>query len=177
MVSMTTRQIIWGKGAGRCYFCNILLIGDLISRNEDGNFGFVAHIVGEKPSGPRGDAVRSPQLVDDYRNLMLMCYTHHKLIDVDKVADYPEPVLLEMKRQHEERVTVVTEMKPERASHVLRYGAKIGDHESPVSFERVRVAMLPQRYPADGKSIGIEIRGNAATDGEGSFRAATSICS
>jgi hypothetical protein len=166
MVSTKTRQIIWGKGAGRCYFCNTSLIGDLISGNEDANFGFVAHIVGEKPNGPRGDAVRSPLLVDDYRNLMLMCYTHHKLIDVDKVADYPEPVLLEMKRRHEERVAVVTDIKPERASHVVRYGAKIGDHESPVSFEQVRVAMLPQRYPADGKSIGIEILGNAATDGE-----------
>ena len=96
MVSTKTRQIIWGKGAGRCYFCNTSIIGDLISGNEDANSGFIAHIVGEKPNGPRGDGVRSPLLVDDYRNLMLMCYTHHKLIDVDKVVDYPEPVLLEM---------------------------------------------------------------------------------
>lgn len=104
MVSTKTRQIVWGNGAGRCYFCDASLIGDLISDNEDANFGFVAHFVGEKPDRPHGDVVRSPLLADDYRNLMLMCYTHHKLIDVDRVADYPEPVLLEMKRQHEERV-------------------------------------------------------------------------
>lgn len=169
MVSTKTRQIIWGKGAGRCYFCNTSLIGDLISGNEDANFGFVAHIVGEKATSPRGDPVRSPLLADDYRNLLLMCYTHHKLIDVDKVDDFPEPVLLEMKRQHEERIAVVVDIKPERASHVLRYGAKIGDHESTIAFERVRTAMLPQRYPADGKSIGIEILGNATTDGEELF--------
>lgn len=169
MVSTKTRQIIWGKGAGLCYFCNTSLIGDLISGNEDANFGFVAHIVGERVNGPRGDVVRSPLLADDYRNLMLMCHTHHKLIDVDKVADYPEPLLLAMKRQHEERVAVVVDIKPDRASHVLRCGAKIGDNESPIAFERVRTALLPQRYPADGKSIGIEILGNATTDGEELF--------
>jgi hypothetical protein len=49
------------------------------------------------------------------------------------------------------------------------YGAKIGDHDSPVSFSRVRLAMIPDRYPAEGRSIGIEIRGNAATDGEAVF--------
>ena len=36
-------------------------------------------------------------------------------------------------------------------------------------IERVRVAILPQRYPADGKSISIEILGNAATDAESVF--------
>ena len=74
-------------------------------------------------------------------------------------------------------MAIVTDVKPERASHVLRYGAKIGKHEFPVSFERVRVAMLPERYPADGKSVGIEILGNAATDGEDLFwRTEPRIC-
>jgi hypothetical protein len=100
---------------------------------------------------------------------MLMCYPHHKLIDVDELANYPEPRLLEMKRQHEERIAIVTGIMPDRASHVLRYGAKIGAMESPVSFDRVRVAMLPKRYPAGGTSIGIEILGNTTTDGEEPF--------
>lgn len=169
MVSPKTRSVLWGKGAGRCYLCNTSLIGDLMVGNEDANLGFVAHIVGEKETSPRGDKVRSPQLEDDVSNLMLMCYPHHKLIDVDELANYPEPRLLEMKRQHEERMAIVTGILPDRASHVLRYGAKIGAMESPVSFERVRVAMLPQRYPAGGNSIGIEILGNAATDGEDHF--------
>jgi SMODS-associated and fused to various effectors sensor domain len=169
MVSTKTRQVIWGKGAGRCYFCNTSLIGDLIAGNEDANFGFVAHIVGEKIHGPRGDAERSPLLEDDYKNLMLMCYVHHKLIDVDEVDGYPESVLLQMKRKHEERIAVVADIKPGRASHVLLYGAKIGRLESPVSYDRARIAMLPQRYPADGRSIGIEILGNALTDDEELF--------
>jgi hypothetical protein len=63
----------------------------------------------------------------------------------------------------------VTDITADRASHVLRYGAKIGEHDSPVSFSRVRLGMIPDRYPAEGRSIGIEIRGNAANDGEAVF--------
>lgn len=171
MVSPKTRSVIWGKGAGHCYFpgCNESLIGDLVAGNEDANFGFVAHIVAETPGGPRGDPVRSPLLEDEPSNLVLMCGVHHKLIDVDEIDDYPEQRLLEIKAAHEDRIAIVTAIAPDRSSHVLRYGAKIGDHESLVSFARTRLAMIPDRYPAEGRSIGIEILGSAATDGEESF--------
>lgn len=169
MVSTKTRQIIWAKGAGRCYLCNAPLIGDLISGNEDGNFGFVAHIIAEKATGPRGDPIRSPLLADDHANLILACYPHHKLIDVDELNDYPEQRLLDLKSKHEDRVQIVTDIMPDRASHVLRYGAKIGEHNSPLSFPTVRTALLPTRYPADNQSIGIEITGNAVTDAEETF--------
>ena len=157
MVSPKTRAVVWARGAGRCHFCNIPLIGDYISGNEDPNFGFAAHIVAEKATGPRGDAVRSPLLADEPSNLMLMCYPHHKLIDVDRSDDYPEQFLLDMKASHEDRIRIVTDILVDRASHVLRYGAKIGDHTSPVSFSRVRTAMLP------------EIIGSIMSDGEVAF--------
>lgn len=169
MVSPKTRAVVWARGAGRCHFCNTPLIGDYISGNEDPNFGFVAHIVAEKATGPRGDAVRSLLLADEPSNLMLMCYPHHKLIDVDRVDDYPEQLLLDMKAAHEDRIRIVTDILADRASHVLRYGAKIGNHTSPASFSRVRTAMLPKRYPAGGTSIGIELIGNVMTDAEDVF--------
>jgi hypothetical protein len=145
------------------------LIGDLISGNEDANFGFIAHIIGEKITGPRGDAIRSPLLADDPANLMLLCGIHHKLIDIDEKDFYPESRLLEIKAAHEDRISIVSDLTPDRATHILRYSAKIGDHESPVSLARVRTAVLPGRYAADGKSIGIEIVGNSQTDGEDAF--------
>ena len=169
MVSTKTRQIIWGKGAGRCYYCNASLIGDLRAGNEDANFGFIAHIVGEKETSPRGDKVRSPLLADDPANLMLMCHPHHKLIDVDELANYPEQRLLDMKAEHEARISTLSDIKPDRASHMLRYGAKIGLNKSPVSLKRARDAMVPRWYPANGTSIGIEILGSIATDGEENF--------
>lgn len=170
-VSHKTRLVLWARAGGRCEYqgCNRSLIGDLISGNEDANFGFVAHIVAEVPGGPRGDAVRSPALVDDVRNLMLLCHVHHKLIDVDAVPDHPEQRLLDIKVAHEDRIGILTELDRDRASHVLRYGAKIGLHESPVSFEKVRLAMLPEWYPADGRSIAIEILGSVLQDGEDNF--------
>ena len=63
-LSPLSRMILWAKAAGRCQYsgCNKSLIGDLISGAEDKNFGFVAHIVADTPTGPRGDPVRSPSL-------------------------------------------------------------------------------------------------------------------
>ncbi|MBL4721436.1 MAG: SAVED domain-containing protein [Alphaproteobacteria bacterium] len=169
MVSPKTRAVLWARGAGRCYYCNTNLIGDFISGNENANFGFVAHIVARTPNGPRGDEVRSPQLDDKTSNLMLMCHQHHKLIDVDELANYPEQRLLDMKTEHEERVAIVTGITPDRASHVLRYGAKIGNYDSPVAFPRVRVAMLPKRFPYQNLSTGIQISGSVLTDGDEMF--------
>jgi hypothetical protein len=171
MVSPKTRAVVWARAAGRCHYpgCNESLIGDLISGNEDANFGFVAHIVGEKATGPRGDAVLSPLLEDDPSNLMLLCGPHHKLIDVDEREEHTVQRLQDIKAAHEDRIRIVTEIAPDRASHVLRYGAKIGSHESPVAFQRTRTAMLPERYPAGGRSIGIEIKGSVLEDGEEAF--------
>jgi hypothetical protein len=171
MVSPKTVNVIWARAAGRCEYpsCNESLIGDLISGAEDAKFGFIAHIVAEKPTGPRGEPDRSPKLSDDPANLMLLCAKHHKLIDVDELDAHPEQRLLDMKAAHEDRMRIVTDIHPDRASHVLRYGAKIGEHSSPVSFERVRAAMLPDRYPAGGRSIGIQLSGIASGDREKSY--------
>lgn len=167
-----TRLVLWARAAGRCQYqgCNKTLIGDLISGAEDPNFGFVGHIVADTPTGPRGDAVRSFQLSDDVNNLMLLCHVHHKLIDVDEVAQHPEARLHAMKAVHEARVEIVTGITDDRASHVLRYAANIGEHESPVEYSAISSAMLPDRYPAEGRrTIDIEIRGLDRRDSEPEF--------
>ncbi len=132
-VTPTNRHVLWARSAGRCAYdgCNVPLIGDLISGAEDKNFGFVAHIVAETSTGPRGDAVRSPLLANDVDNLMLLCHRHHKLIDVDAVDEHPEHRLREMKAAHEARIDIVSGITSDRASHVIRFGAQIGRHESP----------------------------------------------
>jgi hypothetical protein len=159
----TTRYVLWARAAGRCEYqgCNKSLSGDLISGAEDKNFGFVAHIVADDPHGPRGDPVRSALLSNDVANLMLLCYVHHKLIDVDQVDQHPEERLQAMKAAHERRIEIVASIDESRASHVLRYAANIGGHESPVAYEHISAAMIPERYPADGRPIDIELRGTA----------------
>lgn len=123
-----TQVALWAKAAGRCEYrgCNEDLTGDLIAGREDGKFGFIAHIVADSADGPRGDVICSPLLAKDLTNLMLLCAKHHKGVDVDYLADHPEDVLLEMKAEHEDRIAIVTGMAQERAAHVLRFAADIG---------------------------------------------------
>jgi hypothetical protein len=167
-----TRTILWAKTGGRCQYagCNKLLIGDLISGAEDKNFGFVAHIVADAPGGPRGDPVRSVLLSNDTNNVMLLCNVHHKLIDVDDVAGHPEERLLAMKVGHEQRVETVTAIEADRASHVLRYAANVGGHASPLAYEHISAAMLPDRHPAEGRRvIDIALAGSRFEDHEPQF--------
>jgi hypothetical protein len=75
-----------------------------------------------------------------------------------------------MKAAHEERIETVTKIKEDRASHVLRYAANIGAHESPVAYEHISAAMLPERYPAEGrKVIDIALAGSRFEDHEPKF--------
>lgn len=171
-VSPRSRSVIWARAAGRCMFpgCNSDLTGDLIAGQEDRNFGFIAHIVADIPGGPRGDPVRSPALCDAPANLMLMCAVHHKTIDVDAVDDFPEPRLLAIKAEHERRIAVAADIQSDRASHVLRYAANIGHHESLVAYEHISAAMLPTRYPAQGRhTLDLEMLGCALEDHEPAY--------
>ncbi len=145
------------------------MVGDLVSGNEDAKFGFVAHIVADAPGGPRGDPVRSHLLADDISNLMLLCHAHHKLVDVDEVAAYPEARLLEMKRAHERRIEVLTAMQEDRSSHAFCYAATVGAHEALVALDMVRDAMLPDRYPAESRPIRIEMLGSALQDSDPAY--------
>lgn len=162
---------LWAKAGGRCEYrgCNEDLIGDLIAGREDGKFGFIAHVVADSADGPRGNAVRSPLLAKDLNNLMLLCAKHHKGVDVDYLADHPESVLLEMKAEHEDRIAIVTGMAEERAAHVIRFAADIGQREALVSTRSIFNAMPPDRHPAEGRTIDIELIGCDYADHEANY--------
>lgn len=165
------QSALWARAAGRCQYrgCNCDLVGDLVSGRQDGIFGFIAHIVADIEGGPRGDPIRSPQLARRLENLMLMCARHHKLIDVDAVADHPETILLKMKAEHEARIDVVAAIDDDRASHVIRFAANIGDNEALVSTQAIFAAMPPDHHPATGQSIDLEMIGCAFRDDESAY--------
>lgn len=100
---------------------------------------------------------------------MLLCGTHHKVVDVDEVLAHPEEVLLAMKAAHEERVRIQTAISEEHASHVLIYGANIGRHEAPLNFDSIARDMMPERYPAGGRPIAIELLGSPFIDHEADY--------
>jgi hypothetical protein len=62
----------------------------------------MAHICGDKPGSNRHDPRQSEAQRDDYTNLILLCPTHHALVDRrENEAEYPASVLLQMKATHE----------------------------------------------------------------------------
>jgi hypothetical protein len=165
-VSAKTRNVLWARSAGRCHYCNKDLVGDLLSGTPELIKGLVAHIVAEKPTGPRGDPVRSPQLIDNVGNLMLMCHPHHRLIDDEKAEEYPEERLLAIKQAHEHRVSVQTAITSDKATHILRYGARIGSNEALLSLPEMHEAVFPTRYPTTLTSIDLELVGCQFQDHE-----------
>ena len=166
-----TRTVLWARAAGRCQYgnCNADLIGDLISGNDVGRYGLVAHIVASDPSGPRGEPDRSHRLSDDVANLMLLCHTHHRLVDDEDPAGHPEARLLAMKQAHELRVRTVTGIDASRSTHLVCYDATIGSNEALFSMEQVRAAVLPNRYPAEPRPIALHVLGAAAHDNDDGF--------
>ena len=170
------QNALWAKAGGRCQYrgCNELLVGDLMSGKRGGTYGFLAHIVADsgdklKSRAPRYDPVRSPKLAKDIGNLMILCHKHHKLIDVEEVGEHPEDVLLQMKKEHEERIELNTGIGADRASHVLRFGASIGKHPVLVDTSAIFAAMPPDRHPAEHTTIDLQMKNHAAKDDEDGF--------
>ncbi|MBU8880104.1 SAVED domain-containing protein [Bacillus sp. FJAT-29790] len=156
---------LWGKAAGRCQYegCNEPLWMDSLTQWEF-NAAYIAHIIADSPNGPRGHETLSEKLAKDISNLMLMCDKHHRLIDREDVEGHPVERLVDMKKKHELRVEMVTSIGEDRKSHVLFYGANIGEHSSPVHWERTTPAMLPQRYPAEKPAIELSIMNSPFRD-------------
>jgi hypothetical protein len=159
-----TRQL-WGKAAGRCEYdgCNDRLWLDSLTQVEF-NAAYVAHIVADSPDGPRGDAALSPKLKAELSNLMLLCDKHHRLVDREQIEQHPVERLTEMKRRHEDRIELVASLMPDKQSHVLLYGANIGEQSAPLSLSSAAEAMLPEWYPAESRPIEISLRNSFATD-------------
>ncbi|MFC2087084.1 SAVED domain-containing protein [Bacteroidota bacterium] len=147
---------LWTLSAGRCEYrgCNNTLWRDDLTMAKM-NKAYIAHIVADSPDGPRGDDVRSSQLAQEFSNLMLMCDEHHRLIDKEDIDGHPESLLIEMKKEHEKRIELLTSLVPSNKTHLVLYGANIGNQGSPLSYELAYQAIIPKKFPT--KSYGIEL--------------------
>ena len=163
-IPTNTKINLWSRAAGRCQYdgCNQPLFLDRVTKTFM-NSAYIAHIIADQPDGPRGDITDSPLLAKELSNLMLACDVHHRLIDVEAVAEHPVDRLREMKRRHEQRIELLTSLVPEKESHVLLYGGKVGVHSPLLSLQKAAQAMLPDRYPADQHAIEIGIKNSGMT--------------
>jgi hypothetical protein len=73
----------------------------MVNDGNNYNVGEMAHVIGQSPSGPRGNGAGGP---DSYDNLILLCPTCHREIDKAPAGLFPENLLNSWKKQHEERI-------------------------------------------------------------------------
>ncbi len=137
---------VWAEAAGRCQFrgCNTHLWYNDVTK-ETVKWGEIAHIIGASRNGPRG-RWDSKELQDDPDNLMLLCEKCHKTIDFGRnVENYPAERLIEMKKEHEDRIRLILDVERNKTT-VVQFTCPIKGQPITISDESVYNATLPN-YP------------------------------
>lgn len=95
-------KLLWGMSAARCAFpgCRQLCVAEATPLDDTQVLGEIAHIVAHEDGGPRADTDYPNYLRDKYDNLVLLCPTHHTLVDKQD-STYTVEDLREWKRKHE----------------------------------------------------------------------------
>lgn len=95
-------KTLYALAAGRCAFpsCHILLTQSHSSSAKVSQIGEIAHIVAHSVDGPRGDSNFPTDRLDTYGNWILLCPTHHKIIDAEPHL-HPISKLHQLKSDHE----------------------------------------------------------------------------
>lgn len=161
---------VWLRAGGRCQYpgCNDALWKDALTLREM-NCAYLAHIIADSPDGPRGDPTLSQQLKADASNIMLLCDTHHRTIDLEDVAGHPVELLRSFKWEHEERIERQTSIQAERRTHLLLFGTNIGDRHGLVNYEQACAAVLPERYPAEEHGFRLDLADNEISERDPEF--------
>ena len=99
-ITSPTRNQVLLDAHGRCMFdgCGADLTEDPVTRVR-GNFATLAHNVAAAEGGTRGVLYLSGSLADDPENILLLCDTHHRLVDTVARADYPVAKLSAMRQR------------------------------------------------------------------------------
>lgn len=108
-IGMVDRKLLWGRSHNTCAFprCSHTLtvnLDDPVSRvlgDAGAVLGEEAHIRSSKLDGPRYDASYPRDKLDRYGNLILLCPTHHALIDKDGGRGFSAQHLETMREDHE----------------------------------------------------------------------------
>lgn len=169
-IAEKTKLKLWTRSAGRCAYrgCGKELWRDDLSL-RDLNAAHIAHIHGVKPKAARYSPTMRSTAVNHFDNLMLMCYTHHRMIDHEEVKTHPAELLREMKNEHERRIELVSGFKDKDKTEVVRYGKAIGTGSPVISFVDVWKALGGKRYPASSPGMEIRMKNDRPSILDGAF--------
>ena len=103
-ISVRDRKILWTRAGNLCAFpgCRQKLVEDAAGAAPGIVVGEEAHIVPSKV-GPRVDEPVPESGIDSCANIILLCPTHHTVVDKDLVT-YTMRALIDMKQSHEMRI-------------------------------------------------------------------------
>jgi hypothetical protein len=103
-ISERVRRLLLARSGGYCMrpecrrdLFAMFECGDITSVEE------LAHIVGEKVQGPRGDRALPLNRRDEYHNILVLCPCCHTLIDKHP-KQFPNEMLLVWKANHEAEI-------------------------------------------------------------------------
>ncbi|UCH94525.1 MAG: HNH endonuclease [Candidatus Aminicenantes bacterium] len=105
-ISDKTRKLLWVRSGNRCAICKTELILEATCKDEEAIVGDECHIISKRQGGPRYDDTPSSKNLDDYSNCILLCKTHHKMVD-DQENTYTVSRLQEIKKAHEKWVSEI----------------------------------------------------------------------
>lgn len=155
-IPVTVRRDLWFNAHGRCAMCNKPLYRDGLTMMNV-NLSEYAHIIADSSNGPRGDKELSKDLAKEPSNLILLCKDHHKLIDdAGGVEKYGIELLRKIKKDHEDRIELVTGISPEKKSLVVCYAPRIGDRIPSVTTSETMDTLFPERYPLKPEPIRLD---------------------
>ncbi|HVW24144.1 MAG TPA: hypothetical protein VHC69_02170 [Polyangiaceae bacterium] len=113
---------LWGLAAGKCSepSCTTDCI-QFVETDDPLLIGEMAHVIAKEAKGPRG---RKGGGEDTYENLVLLCPTHHRVVDKAPTR-FPEELLHRWKSEHETRVRRALEAphyesKPDLCAAILK---------------------------------------------------------
>jgi hypothetical protein len=99
-ISPKTRKLLWGNAGRLCAICKASLVEPGNQLDAHAIVGDEAHIRGQKAGAARYDVSLPKKQIDAYENLLLLCRTHHKMVD-DQPNTYSVEVLQLIKLEHE----------------------------------------------------------------------------
>ncbi len=139
---------LWAVSAGRCEICNQLLYTDGVL-GYDGNFGELAHIHAVSEGGPRHKYGMTNEEKNNIDNLMLLCPTHHHLID-SKPEEFGDGFLVHQKKLHEDRIRKLTNISEKESTKIITFFSNIDNQQLYSSERLLKEAVLGVgRYPMD----------------------------
>jgi len=120
-LSVEQRKILWSKAGNHCSYsfkgdiCNKRLVENV--NGIDSVVGFEAHIIGPTLNSPRYLEGYPKKKLDTYQNAILVCGSHHELIDKKKNEHiYTLDVVRRMKKEHEWAMDKKEKVLPETVS-------------------------------------------------------------